>query len=375
MKTLKNLLLIIVLFLSFTAKSQCGYETSSLQITHLNCYKVPTGEIDLLVLNTNTSFNWQGPPHWNTGIPFSSTSLSITSLYAGDYILTIYLAGDSCLTDTFTVNQTNDISATYLFNDICDEEDSVDVILVVTGGTPYNTGESYNYTITNSFSLLVGQNDTLLNLPPDLYSLSITDKNGCTPKHNQNFNVDSVMIMNPFMSSVGTICKDDNSGEARVFVQEGTPPFTFNWGIEGDVFPQENDVLVVDSFSSISGLSPGVYVVEIIDDMGCTIKDSIEVKSNPNICLTIYKAFSPNDDDTHEFWKIENIELYPEAVVSVYDRNGRQVFKRRNYLNAVNVAFGGKDANGQPLPSATYYYVVNLENGDDVFKGTVTIVR
>ena len=40
-----------------------------------------------------------------------------------------------------------------------------------------------------------------------------------------------------------------------------------------------------------------------------------------------------------------------------------------------NEAFGGKDKNGQPLSSGTYYYVIDLQNGDDVFKGTVTIMR
>ena len=91
--------------------------------------------------------------------------------------------------------------------------------------------------------------------------------------------------------------------------------------------------------------------------------------------MTIYKAFSPNDDAVHEFWEIDNINLYPEALVLVYDRNGRQVFRRRNYINSENAAFGGKDTNDQPLPSGTYYYVIDLENGDDVFKGTITIVR
>ena len=78
--------------------------------------------------------------------------------------------------------------------------------------------------------------------------------------------------MNSFMSSVGAICKDDNSGEARVFVQEGTPPFVFDWQIKGEILSQENDILVIDSFSSISGLTPGLYSVEITDDMGCLIK-------------------------------------------------------------------------------------------------------
>jgi gliding motility-associated-like protein len=109
--------------------------------------------------------------------------------------------------------------------------------------------------------------------------------------------------------------------------------------------------------------------------MGCLLEDSIELKSNPDLCLKIYKAFSPNDDDIHEFWEIENIHLYPQAVVSVYDRNGTQVFRRRQYINSEDAAFGGKDLDNQPLPSGTYYYIINLENGDNIFKGNLTILR
>ena len=68
--------------------------------------------------------------------------------------------------------------------------------------------------------------------------------------------------------------------------------------------------------------------------MGCIIMDTIEVKSNPKICIKVYAAFSPNDDDVNEFWEIENINLYLEAVVSIYDRHGNEVFRRRNYINA-----------------------------------------
>ena len=31
------------------------------------------------------------------------------------------------------------------------------------------------------------------------------------------------------MSVENVICKDDNSGEARVFIENGTPPFIFIW--------------------------------------------------------------------------------------------------------------------------------------------------
>ncbi len=372
MKTLKKIVFIVALLFSFTAQSQCGYDTSSVNIANILCFDDNIGGVDLIVPNVNASFNWSGPAG------FSATSIPINSLYAGDYILTISeysIPGDFTsalicqMSDTFTVNETNDIEATFLLEGLCSKDDTVDLVISVTGGTPFNGGELYTYELVNSSSIIVGTNDSIFDLPTGNYSLGITDKNGCTPKYPQNILINNVLSMNPFMSSVGVICKDDYGGEARVFVQEGTPPFLFQWSIDSTI------IIEHDSFSSIENLFPGEYYVKITDALGCITHDTIEVKSNPAICITVYKVFSPNDDDIHEFWEIENIQLYPQALVLVYDRNGRQVFRRRNYINAEDVAFGGEDLNGQPLPSGTYYYVIDLENEDEVFKGVLTIVR
>ena len=377
MKKSKIFIILFLLINTYNSYSQCDYDTLSLQITHLNCYEVPTGEIDLFVPNTNASFTWQGPVDLNTNIAFSSTSIPITNLYAGDYVLTISeytIPGDVTsnlicqMSDTFTVNQTNDIVATYVMRDNCNNLDSADVIISVTGGTPYNSGELYNYQIFNSSSVFVGNNDTLLDLPSDMYILNITDENGCQPSSIQEFEVPIANQMNTFMSSVNVPCKDENSGEARVFVHQGTPPFIFDWG---DNYP----IIEHDSFSVINDLSPGYYTVKITDHLGCLTFDSVEVLSNPKNCLVVYKAFSPNDDDIHEFWEIEKIELYPEALVAIYSRDGNEVYRRRNYQNIENIAFTGKNKKGQSLPSGVYYYVIDLGNEYEILKGSLTIVR
>ena len=356
----KNLIISSLFFLnSIFIFGQCEY--TFVNYTHNDCYGDNTGSIDITVVNPNALVSWIGPNG------FSSSLTDITDLYAGTYYLTIIDNIQVCEFDTsFDIEETIEISAEFDLTGRCKDQDSVDVVTSLWGGTqPYFTLWSNGET-----------NQNIINLPPTISSpheLIVTDAKSCV--NTIYLWIPEVNAINSFMSSVGVTCKDDNSGGARVFVQEGTPPFIFNWQIGGELFSQQNDVLVIDSFSSISGLFPGLYLVEIIDDMGCVIKDSIEVKSNPNVCLKVYQAFSPNDDDVNEFWEIKNIHLYPEAVVSVYDRNGKEVFRRRNYINSEDDAFGGKDLNNQPLPSSTYYYVIDLENGDDVFKGTVTIVR
>ena len=347
-----RLVILCFIFKSILVFAQCEYTLDN--YSHNNCYGDNDGSIDITLLSPNSLVNWIGPNG------FTSSFSSLTNLYAGTYYLTINNSVQACtFIDSIFIEETIRLSADFDLTGRCNDQDSVDVTAILWGGTP-----PYTSVWSNGDT---GPNAT--NLPPTPLTpnvLTITDANFCVDTI--HLWLTEVNEMNSFMSLVGVICKDDNSGEARVFVDQGTPPFIFNWG-------DDINLMLHESSSVISGLFPGVYSVEITDDMGCIINDSIEIKSNPDICLTIYKVFSPNDDNIHEFWEIENIHLYPEVVVSVYDRNGRQVFRRRNYTNSEEGAFGGKDINDQPLPSATYYYVIDLENGDDVFKGAVTIVR
>ena len=101
---------------------------------------------------------------------------------------------------------------------------------------------------------------------------------------------------------------------------------------------------------------------------------SIQIESNPEVCIKIYKVFSPNEDGINDFWIIENIHLYPEALVEVYDRLGNRVYRRRNYINSEEIAFNGK-IDGSRLNSGTYYYILDLENNDQILRGSLTIVR
>ena len=384
MKKIKTIFISIGILFTLSSKAQCGYDTTSVDISHILCNGYSTGAIDLIVQSdSDKDFSWIGPNG------YTSTSLDINSLEAGLYTLTISLYSTPhdinssliCqLPHDFIVYETLPIEASFNISGICNSTDSADLTFTAYGGTPFISGEPYNYQLTDNYGAVVTTNDTVLNLIGGNYYLTITDKNNCQSLPQDVF-VPSVIQINPFMSSVGVICKDDNSGEARVFVKQGTgtPPYQFDWDFDWDFdcseVEHESDNSPVDSFSVIKGLCPGTYFVNITDAMGCIVRDSIEVKSNPNICISPYRAFSPNDDDTHEFWEIENIELYPEAVISIYNRNGSQIYRRRNYENAEGVAFGGKNSEGQPIPSGTYYYIINLENGDDVFKGTLTIVR
>ena len=98
------------------------------------------------------------------------------------------------------------------------------------------------------------------------------------------------------------------------------------------------------------------------------------VPSSNEVCINPFSAFSPNGDMNNDYWHIDNIELYPDGLVEVFNRWGDRVYATKRYINAWDGAWDGTFDN-QLLPSATYYYVINLNNGEEPIIGTVTIVR
>nr|MBC8408149.1 gliding motility-associated C-terminal domain-containing protein [Paracoccaceae bacterium] len=144
-------------------------------------------------------------------------------------------------------------------------------------------------------------------------------------------------------------------------VTGGYPPFDFEWSN-----------YTTEPING--GVGAGIYSVDIYDSHGCLLTDAAVVGADPSTCLEVYTGFTPNGDENNDYWHIGNIELYPDALVEVFNRWGDRVFAGKRYTNAWDGAWNGM-YNNNPLPSATYYYVITLNNGESPYKGTVTIVR
>ncbi len=103
--------------------------------------------------------------------------------------------------------------------------------------------------------------------------------------------------------------------------------------------------------------------------------DTDEVRVVVSQVLSIPNTFTPNGDGVNDVWEIAHIENFPACQVTVYDRWGQRVFNSIGYSN--KNAWNGTN-NGLRLPAATYYYVIELNEGgakaDELFTGSITIV-
>lgn len=92
--------------------------------------------------------------------------------------------------------------------------------------------------------------------------------------------------------------------------------------------------------------------------------------------LFIPDAFSPNNDNIHDYFQIYCIEQYPNAKIYIFDQQGNKLFEKDHYGN---VDFWGSHeqawwdgttinriaaVNGRKVVPGTYYYVLKLGNGE-----------
>ena len=84
----------------------------------------------------------------------------------------------------------------------------------------------------------------------------------------------------------------------------------------------------------------------------------------------IKNFFSPNGDGVNDLWVIEDILDNPINEVKVFSQNGTMIFSQRNYKNTWNGTY-----NGEAIPPGTYYYEINVYNGEQIVRGFLTIIR
>ena len=91
--------------------------------------------------------------------------------------------------------------------------------------------------------------------------------------------------------------------------------------------------------------------------------------------IIIPTAFTPDGDQTNDTWKLENIDaIYPNNVVSIYNRLGNKVFEAQQ--GSYNQMPWDGTFNGQELPVGSYYYIIEYnDNTTEKTNGIVTIIK
>lgn len=333
---------------SVTATATVGTNISLIlgtNITGIQCEYDTVGGIKLIINGGTAPYT----AVWSN----NETGLTITGLSAGNYSTTVTDA-NGCLVDTTValtsisgLNITASASNLSCFNT---NGTGVVAVNIIGNETPYNILWS-----TGDTTLTV---DKLL---PNIYTVTVTDGLGCIDVDTALVTLASIAIEQKIV--IPPVCDTTFDGSISIFLENGNDNFSFIWNNGQDS-------------SLVTNINAGFYTTTITDNANnCVLIDTTELRPE-RICtdtLIIYDVFSPNGDNRNDLWIIDGLDNYLTNELQIFNRWGSLVYKQQPYLNNWN---GSSSKNGEPLPSATYYYILKLNDTEGrVFSGHVTIIR
>lgn len=281
------------------------------------------------------------------------TEATLNNVGAGIYELTVIDEGGCVATKTVEVKAPPVLVINPNVSNVsCNGSTNGAVEVRISGGANNNL---FTYQWSNG-----GNGNRIGSLPAGAYSLTVTDRFGCTVSGSYQ-----VREPRPLVVTVETTPANEGcNGTALAKISGGTAPYIYRWNS-------------TQTDSLITRLCPGTYTVEVLDSRGCKPQQP----SNPSgfvgdrrfPCMVASVVLTPNGDGDNEVFQINCIEEFPNNHLEIYNRWGELVYEAENYDNSWN----GRAADGSRIPEGAYYFVLQYVDGNGTsqqLKGALTVL-
>ncbi len=285
---------------------------------------------------------------WST----SDTTQVIDELTSGDYFITVTdFLGCTEQGDVIVQGPENKLDLSLSVKDVsCFGESDGNINSQAIGGTP-------PYVYYWEFGEYSSNSTNLQDLFAEDFHLLVTDANDCV--FDTVVTVSEPASINSGYSFGNPSCIGNNDGYIELVVVGGTAPYIYSWN--GGESPVEY----------LNGLMQGIYDVTITDYNDCEYElQPVSLVDVDEDCIRIPNAFTPNGDGINDTWIIENIYMYPEAYINVFNRWGQQIFEAKGSDGPWDGTYSGKF-----VSTGTYLYVIYLYDGSSARKGIITLVH
>lgn len=263
---------------------------------------------------------------WSNG----ANTQTITNRAPGTYSVTVTSAAGCIATGSITLTAPPNVFVNITGStQVCPGANTGTLTANVTGGTP-----PFNYAWSNA-----GNTATISNLAAGTYTVTITDAFGCTATAQRV--ISQSPGVNITVSGSTVVCGVGATGSASVFVNSGTPPYTYLWSNGATT-------------QNVTGLLEGVTGVTVTDANGCRAISQISVNVVDDLAVNITRL---------------NVDCFGQATGSA-TANPSGGNAPYTYLWST----GATTASINNRPAGTYSVTVTDANGCTV-NGSATITQ
>jgi large repetitive protein len=287
-----------------------------------DCQNTNSGAFELVISGDSPGFTitWLNPTFSPTYYP-SSTNVIFSGLSSDTYS---FFVTDSCFSGGVSSGLINVYISSGTCAQIINHQNTTcgNVNGSLTAQTQFAYGEFlyslYNVNSGLTLSLISASNQQAFNnLIPGTYYVVVNDGGGCTGKTESCIIKSSATFDFGFYVINSTNCGVD-TGSVYVTGLTGNPPYTYNWSNGSNN-------------SYLSGLTSGIYSVQIIDATGCILSKSAIVTDVPNVEIVSFISTSPNC-----FSGNGEITVYITGGTAPYYFSGSNGYSEITFSNSCN---------------------------------------
>lgn len=211
---------------------------------------------------------------------YTEARRTVSGLAAGTYGVTVTDANGCKETTSATIGQPSDLNITFTGKDDidCYGDTTGSAVAAISGGTGPYSYQWYSGSYPGPISPLSGQSGMVVNglanavnLGVGFYTIEVTDIGGGCTYYAVFEETGPAPIVLDLVHSASVTCNGGSDGTADVTISGGTAPYA--WVVSGAA-NASGSIATDGGSNSFTGLSAGVYYVDVTDANGCSIPQS-----------------------------------------------------------------------------------------------------
>jgi gliding motility-associated-like protein len=163
-------------------------------------------------------------------------------------------------------------------------------------------------------------------------------------------------------------------GNVATYLVNHQTATTYDWSINMNTTIEGNDTSGKVSVKFLDNVSDEGAILTVTPRSGLCGQGppkTIKIHKDKGCDLFVPNVLTPGTADGNSVWQLEGFNNFPMLKIDIFNRWGSKIHSQ---IGKYDKPWDGT-TDGKPLPTATYYYIIDKQDGSEKVTGSVTVLR